>query len=73
MPRSLLASEAGLRGGMWFAVKTDTAMYGVIELLAREMPSISAETLAAVERVGSRLGYVIEERRSERSSPLHRQ
>jgi hypothetical protein len=56
---------------MWFAVKTDTAVYGVVELLARELPSITTETLVAIERVGSRLGYVIEERRSERPSRLH--
>jgi len=71
MPRSLRAAAAGLRGGMWFAVKTDTAVYGVVELLARQLPSITTETLVAIERVGSRLGYVIEERRSERPSRLH--
>jgi hypothetical protein len=71
MPRSLRAAAAGLRGGMWFAVKTDTAIYGVVELLARVLPSITTETLVAIERVGSRLGYVIEEMRSERPSRLH--
>ncbi len=71
MPRSLRAAAAGLQGGMWFAVKTDTAIYGVIELLARALPVITTETLVAVERVGSRLGYVIEELRSERPSRLH--
>jgi GAF domain-containing protein len=71
LPRSLRAAAAGLRGGIWFAIKTDTALYGVIELLARELPSITTETLVAIERVGSRLGYVIEERRSERPSRLH--
>ena len=71
MPRSLRAAAAGLRCGIWFAVKTDTAIYGVVELLARVLPLITPETLAALERAGSRLGYVIEERRSERPSPLH--
>jgi GAF domain-containing protein len=71
LPRSLRAGEAGLRGGMWFAVKTDTALYGVVELLARVLPSITTETLVAVERIGSRLGYAIEELRSERPSRLH--
>jgi GAF domain-containing protein len=71
LPRSLRAAAAGLRGGMWFAVKTDTATYGVVELLARALPPITAETLVAVERVGSRLGYAIEELRRERPSPLH--
>jgi len=71
LPRSLRAAAAGLRGGIWFAIKTDTALYGMVELLARELPSITTETLVAIERVGSRLGYVIEERRSERPSRLH--
>ncbi|MFL6605572.1 MAG: GAF domain-containing protein [Steroidobacteraceae bacterium] len=71
MPRSLRAADAGLQGGLWFAVKTDTAMYGVVELLARALPLVSVETLVQVERVGSRLGYALEQRRSERPSPLH--
>jgi hypothetical protein len=70
LPRSLEASEAGLRGGVWFAVKTDTAIYGVIELLARVLPYKNPEALAAVERAGFRLGYVLEELRSE-PSRLH--
>jgi hypothetical protein len=70
LPRSLEASESGLRGGVWFAVQTDTAVYGVIELLARALPYKNSQALAAVERVGFRLGYVIEEVRSE-SSRLH--
>ena len=69
-PRSLDASEAGLRGGIWFAVKTDTAIYGVIELLARVMPYKNPEALVAVERAGFRLGCVLEELRSE-PSRLH--
>jgi hypothetical protein len=60
-----------LRAGVWFAVKTDTAIYGVVELLARELPAMSVEILVAVERLGSRLGYVIEELRTERPSRLH--
>lgn len=71
LPRSLRAGAVGLRSGMWFAVKTDTAIYGVVELLAQVLPVITIETLVAVERVGARLGYVLEERRSERSSRLH--
>jgi hypothetical protein len=71
LPRSLSAAAAGLRGGIWFAIKTDTALYGVVELLAPELPSMTTGALVAIERVGSRLGYVIEERRSERASRLH--
>jgi GAF domain-containing protein len=70
-PRLLDASESGLRGGVWFAVKTDTVIYGVIELLSRTTPYKTPESLAAVERVGFRLGYVIEELRSEQRSRLH--
>ncbi len=70
LPRSLDASAAGLRGGVGFAVKTDTATYGVIELLARVLPHQSAEALIAVERAGFRLGYVLEELRRE-GSQLH--
>lgn len=32
LPRSLDATSAGLHGGVWFALKTDAAVYGVIEL-----------------------------------------
>ena len=71
LPRSLRATQVGLRAGMWFAVKTDTTIYGVVELLTRVQPVITVETLIAVERVGSRLGYVIEELRSVRPSRLH--
>jgi hypothetical protein len=71
LPRSLRVAATGLRGGIWFAVKTDTAIYGVVELLARVLPVITIETLVAVERVGSGLGYVIEELRSEWPSRLH--
>jgi hypothetical protein len=70
LPRSLEASEAGLRGGVWFAVKTDTAIYGVIELLARTLPFQTSEALAAVERAGFRLGYALEQQRNE-PSRLH--
>ncbi len=46
LPHSLGVSEAELRGGVWFAVKTDTAIYGVIELLARKLPYKSPEASA---------------------------
>ena len=70
LPRSLHASETGLRGGVWFAVKTDTAIYGVIELLARVIPYKNADALVALERAGFRLGYVLEEVHRE-PSRLH--
>lgn len=70
LPRSLEASDAGLRGGVWFAVKTDTAIYGVIEMLARAFPYKNSDALAAVERIGFRLGCAVEELRRE-PSRLH--
>jgi len=70
LPRAFEASEAGLRGGVWFAVQTDTAFYGVVELLARTLPDKNSEALAAVERAGFRLGYTLEEVLRE-TSRLH--
>jgi hypothetical protein len=72
MPRCLRAVEAGLRAGVWFAVQTDTAVYGVIELLARVPPDGTPATLVALERTGFRLGYALEELRvAPPASPLH--
>ena len=60
IPRSLDATDAGLRGGIWFALKTEHATYGVIELLGRDLPSPTAELLAGLEILGVRLGEAIE-------------
>jgi hypothetical protein len=49
-----------MRGGIWFAVKTEDAAYGVIELLGRDLPSPMAELLAGLEILGIRLGEAIE-------------
>lgn len=69
--RSMTALEAGLRAGVWFAVKTDTLVYGVIELLARALPYKTPGTPAALERIGVRLGCVLEDVRGQQSSRLH--
>ena len=61
MPNALYASQAGLGGGLWLAVKTDTALYGVVELLTHTPPRVTLETLATVERIGFRLGCALEE------------
>jgi GAF domain-containing protein len=55
--------DVGLRGGVWFAVKSDTAVYGVIELLGCALEPMTADHLACVERLGVRLGHVLEELR----------
>ncbi len=60
-------SDAGLRGGLWFAVKTDTSMYGVIELLGRALEAKIPDNLVVVERLGFRLGHTLEELRYGRA------
>jgi len=60
LPPSL---EAGLRGGVWFAVKTDTSVYGVIELLGPALEPKTPDNLVLVERLGFRLGHALEELR----------
>lgn len=63
--------EGDLQSGVWFAVKTDTATYGVIELLGRAFSPRTAGHLAAIERIGARLGHALEERRSAPPPRLH--
>jgi GAF domain-containing protein len=65
LPPSL---ETGLRGGVWFAIKTDTSVYGVIELLGRALESKTPDNLMIVERLGFRLGHAVEELRHGRSA-----
>jgi len=55
--------DAGLRGGVWFAVKTDTSVYGVIELLGRALEPKTPDNLVVMERLGFRLGQALEELR----------
>jgi len=64
LPRSLEAKSAGLQGGVWFALKTDQAVYGVIELLGKNLPRGTDELLVTVENLGIRLGRLIEESES---------
>jgi hypothetical protein len=61
IPRSLDAIDAGLRGGIWFAIKTERVTYGVIELLGHDLPPPTAELLAGVEILGIRLGEAVED------------
>lgn len=61
LPRSLAAIDAGLQGGLWFALNTDTAVYGVIEILGHALGLNSANDLVTVERLGFRLGHALEE------------
>ncbi len=60
IPRSLDAVGSGLKGGVWFAIKTERAVYGVVELLGRRLPPPTAELLAGIEILGIRIGEAIE-------------
>jgi hypothetical protein len=65
------STSPGLYGGVWFALKTDTAVYGVIELLGRAFESKSPEeSMGCLERLGFRLGLALEES-LHRDSPAH--
>ncbi len=59
IPRSVAAVYAGLRGGIWFAIKTEHDVYGVIELLGGNISLPDAELLAGIEILGIRLGRAI--------------
>lgn len=60
LPRSLDALEAGLQGGLWFALKTNHAVYGVLELLGKNLQPVTSETLLNIEILGLKLGEKIE-------------
>lgn len=64
VPRSLDASEAGLHGGVWFAVKNKRAVYGIIELLGRDLNPGTREHLLVIEQFGFRLGKIEDTTRS---------
>jgi hypothetical protein len=57
------AFEASEFGAVWFAIKTDSAVYAVIELLGRALEATPPDNLVFVEQLGYRLGYALEELR----------
>ena len=61
LPRSLDAKTAGLHGGVWFALKTDSAVYGVVELLGTKIPAATQELLVGIEAFGVQIGHLIED------------
>jgi hypothetical protein len=61
--REHLLEAQRLGSGVWFAVKTDTFVYGVIELLGRSLEQRAPDNLVAFERLGFRLGQAFEELR----------
>lgn len=60
IPRSLDAVEVGLTGGLWFALKTENAVYGVIEILGQKFSDSSPEAILAIENLGMKLGRYFE-------------
>ncbi len=57
IPRSLDANKGGVNSGVWFALKSDDTVFGVIELLAKKLPSSNTQTLHLLEALGTKLGY----------------
>lgn len=60
IPRSLDAVGVGLTGGLWFALKTENGVYGVIELLGQKFSGSSPETILDIENLGMKLGSYFE-------------
>jgi len=65
IPRSLHAHAAGFSAGMWFAVKTQITVYGVVECLRTRLPRADQETLQDLERLGRLIGNEVERRGAE--------
>jgi hypothetical protein len=61
LPRSGDAESVGLHGGVWFPVKTDRTVYGVVELLGQNLDPVYEELLLAIENLGMKLGKIISE------------
>jgi hypothetical protein len=59
LPRSLDATAAGFRGGLWFTVQSENTVFGVIELLGTAVGPGTRASLIAVEQGGLDLGTVI--------------
>lgn len=59
LPRSLDATAAGFSAGIWFAVQTPHAVYGVVELLGKNIPSGTDAWKIIVERIGFAMGESI--------------
>jgi GAF domain len=72
LPRSLDAATAGLHGGIWFAIQTDSAVYGVVELLGTKIPAATQELLEGIETFGIRIGHLLEDQRQGADSESRR-
>lgn len=62
LPRSIDANSSGLTGGIWFAIKTDTSIYAVVELLGHYLVPPSTELITAIEEFGLLLGKLLKNR-----------
>jgi hypothetical protein len=71
LPRSLDAKAAGLNNGVWFALKSDATVYGIVELLGDGLEEATQEALLAVEQFGASLGRLIEQDLIRRPQNLH--
>ena len=60
IPRSLDAASAGFNGGIWFAIKSERFVFGVVELLGKQVQKPTEDLLLAMERLGIRLGALLE-------------
>ena len=60
LTRSFEADGVDLHGGIWFALKTDTAVYGVIEMLGQKLEPVNEQVLLLIEQIGISLGFLIE-------------
>ncbi len=56
IPRSISAQAAGLTAGIWFALKTDQKIFGVIELLSSSFPQRNDQLVGAIEKLGIQIG-----------------
>jgi hypothetical protein len=57
LPRSLDATEAGLKAGIWFPIKTEETTFGVIELLRKHPWRSDDSFLRELTLLGWELGH----------------
>ncbi len=58
LPRSLDAADLGLRGGIWFPIRTTQTTFGVVELLGRDSWSCDERFMHELQQLGFALGEV---------------
>lgn len=58
LPRSLDASEAGLRGGIWFPIRNYQTTFVIVELLGRHYWTCDERFMGELTLLGAELGKV---------------